>query len=162
MLYTDLLKTYSETTSNPMQIALLCWIGCVTRKVSSRSVYIRSKDETFSDLKPKLDRGDGVGGVGDGGSNSKNIGFSGRFLLPGDYGEEQALKGRSEFMKGFDEGVKSVSNNKFPSVHRMSVFRDGEFLRDYLTITEIDQILVYLTAMFGVYELMSKKSNHIR
>ncbi|WZY88786.1 hypothetical protein YC2023_045521 [Brassica napus] len=44
----------------------------------------------------------------------------------------------------------------------MSVLRDGEFLRDYLTITEIDQILVYLTAMFGVYELMSKKSNHIR
>ncbi|CAN7058854.1 unnamed protein product [Brassica rapa subsp. trilocularis] len=162
MLYTDLLKTYSVTTSNPMQIALLCWIGCVMRKVSSRSVYIRSKDETFSDLEPKLDRGDGVGGVGNGGSNSENIGFSGRFLLPGDYGEEQALKGRSEFMKGFDEGVKSVSNSKFPSVHRMSVFRDGEFLRDYLTITEIDQILVYLTAMFGVYELMSKKSNHIR
>ncbi|CAN6838795.1 unnamed protein product, partial [Brassica oleracea] len=146
----------------------LCWIGCVTRKVSSRSVYIGLKDETFSELEPKLDCGDGVDGAGDGGSNSKNIGFSGRFFLPGDYGEEQALKGisqqtfRSEFMNGFDEGVKSISNSKFPSVHRMSVFRDGEFLRDYLTIIEIGQILVYLTAMCEVYELMSKIYNHMR
>ncbi|WZY88785.1 hypothetical protein YC2023_045520 [Brassica napus] len=71
--------------------------SCVGLDVSrGKSLADRSKDETFSDLKPKLDRGDGVGGVGDGGSNSKNIGFSGRFLLPGDYGEEQALKGISQ------------------------------------------------------------------
>nr|VDD38403.1 unnamed protein product [Brassica oleracea] len=31
-------------------------------------MYIRSKDETFKELKPKLDRGDGVGGAGDGGN----------------------------------------------------------------------------------------------
>ncbi|CAN6830856.1 unnamed protein product [Brassica oleracea var. botrytis] len=65
-------------------------------------------------------------------------------------------------MNGFDEGVKSISNSKFPSVHRMSVFRDGEFLRDYLTIIEIGQILLYLTAICGVYELMSKIYNHMR
>ncbi|KAF3489109.1 hypothetical protein F2Q69_00054965 [Brassica cretica] len=36
-------------------------------------MYIGSKDETFNELEPKLDRGDGVGGGGDGGSNGGNL-----------------------------------------------------------------------------------------
>ena len=36
-------------------------------------MYIRSKDEIFSELEPRLDRGDGVGGTGDSGSNSENV-----------------------------------------------------------------------------------------
>ncbi|CAN7012564.1 unnamed protein product [Brassica oleracea var. botrytis] len=36
-------------------------------------MYIISKDETFNELEPKLDRGDGIGGAGDGGSNGGNM-----------------------------------------------------------------------------------------
>nr|VDD62983.1 unnamed protein product [Brassica oleracea] len=36
-------------------------------------MYIGSKDETFNELESKLDRGDGVGSAGDGGSNSGNM-----------------------------------------------------------------------------------------
>ncbi|CAN6903691.1 unnamed protein product, partial [Brassica oleracea var. botrytis] len=36
-------------------------------------MYNRSKYETFPELKPKLDHGDGVDGAGDGGSNGGNV-----------------------------------------------------------------------------------------
>ena len=36
-------------------------------------MYIGSKDETFNELEPKLDCGDGVGGAGDNGSNGGNM-----------------------------------------------------------------------------------------
>ncbi|CAF2106879.1 unnamed protein product [Brassica napus] len=36
-------------------------------------MYIGSKDETFNELEPNLDRGDGIGGAGDGGSNGGNM-----------------------------------------------------------------------------------------
>ena len=48
-------------------------LDVVTREVSSRTMYIGSKDETFNELEPNLDRGDGIGGAGDGGSNGGNI-----------------------------------------------------------------------------------------
>ncbi|KAF3578438.1 hypothetical protein DY000_02034933 [Brassica cretica] len=47
-------------------------LDVVTREVSSRTMYIGSKDETFNELEPKLDCGDG-GGAGDGRSNGGNM-----------------------------------------------------------------------------------------
>ncbi|KAF3582622.1 hypothetical protein DY000_02033515 [Brassica cretica] len=55
-----------------------------------------TSNQKMRQLEPKLDRGDGVSGAGDGGSNGKIVGFSERFLLRGDYGEEQAFKGISQ------------------------------------------------------------------
>ncbi|KAG2248278.1 hypothetical protein Bca52824_087906 [Brassica carinata] len=54
-------------------IASYAGLDVVTGEVSSRSVNIGSKDETFSELDPKCNRGDDVGGVGDGGSNGGNM-----------------------------------------------------------------------------------------
>ena len=54
-------------------------------------MYIRSKYETFNELEPKLDRGDGISGDGESNVGNMVIGF----LLTGDYSEEQALKGIS-------------------------------------------------------------------
>ncbi|CAN6999244.1 unnamed protein product, partial [Brassica rapa subsp. trilocularis] len=48
-------------------------LDVVTREVSSRSVYIRSKDETHNELEPKLDRGESVDGASDGESNDRNL-----------------------------------------------------------------------------------------
>ena len=48
-------------------------LDVVAREVSSRSVYIGSKDETYNELEPKLDCGEGVSGAGDGGSNGRNL-----------------------------------------------------------------------------------------
>ncbi|KAF3519259.1 hypothetical protein DY000_02060950 [Brassica cretica] len=42
-------------------------------EVSRRSMYSGSKDETFNELEPNLDRGDGIGGAGDSGSNGGNM-----------------------------------------------------------------------------------------
>ncbi|CAN6927293.1 unnamed protein product [Brassica oleracea var. botrytis] len=48
-------------------------LDVVTGDVSRRSVYSGLKDETFSELEPKLYRGYGVGGAGEGGSNGGNV-----------------------------------------------------------------------------------------
>ncbi|KAH0926376.1 hypothetical protein HID58_018632, partial [Brassica napus] len=79
LLYTDLLET------SPFH-----WIGWGYGGSLQHTVYISSKDKTFSELEPKLDRGGGI-------VVPVTVGITVEtwlcgFLLPRDYSEEQLLK----------------------------------------------------------------------
>ena len=69
-----------------------CVVLDVVTKVSSRSMYIGSKDETFNELEPKLVM---VSVVPVTVEVTVETWLSG-FLLTEDYSEEQALKGISQ------------------------------------------------------------------
>ncbi|KAH0851028.1 hypothetical protein HID58_095028 [Brassica napus] len=53
-------------------------------------MYIGPKDETFNELKPKLDHGDGVGGAGDGGLMVETCYWV--FFFPENYSENKLLR----------------------------------------------------------------------